>query len=450
MKHVRRCVLALMVVTIAAPAVQSQALRDKFAGLFVFGSNGLQLFLPGTADPNNPANVQIHGKHFLPASVDANGSLIGFISNAIAGSASNTPMAAASSGTTFGFEGGVPIATSASAGPVFGERAPTLGRGRVFVGFSQNSAHYSSLRGVDMNDIRLVFTHQNVTDATSPGCSAANGGDCGLMGIPKLENDVMNFKLGIDMNVTVRSFAVTYGLLDRLDVSFLLPLVSASMKGRSDAQIVPFGGPPAVHFFAGTPDNPVLNASQTVQGDASGIGDVATRLKLSVSRTARSAFSLLVDARFPTGSADDLLGSGHFAARALAIMSARFGDFTPHANLGYLMRTGDLENGAVLATAGFDHLLAPWATLALDLVSEFQVGASKVKLPGIVKYDSPFKRTVDPTNIPEMRDDLVNASIGMKFRTFGELTAVTNVLLPVNKGGLRPNYLYTFGLEYGF
>ena len=448
----RRYVFALLLLALAArpSTIQAQGLREKFSQLFVFGPGGLELFLPGSGDPSNPASIQVHGKHFLPSAVDANGSLISFISNAISGAAANAPSSAASSGTTFKFEGGVPVPTSVSSGPVFGERGPTLGKGRVFVGFNSNHAHFASIRGVDMHDIAFIFTHQNVTNKTLPGCDSIAGGDCNLMGVPKLENDIMPFRMSLDVDVTVNSFSLTYGLTDRLDLSFELPIVTVDMSGSSYAQIVPFGGPPVAHFFGGTPTNPILDASNSVTGHATGLGDVAARVKFNVNQTARSAFSLLVDARFPTGNTDDLLGAGYFTARGLAIVSARFGAFTPHANVGYTARGGPLRNDAVLATLGFDHLLAPWATLAIDLLSEFQVGANKLKLPGPVNYDAPFKRTILPTSMPDSRDDLVNGSVGMKFRTFGDLTAVTNAIVPLNRAGLRPNVLYTFGLEYGF
>lgn len=440
--------LAALVLT--AVPLGAQGLRDTFANLFVFGNNGIQLQLPGSADPNNPSSIQLHGNHFIPASVSANGSLIAFLGNAIAGTAASAPISAASAGTTFRFEGGVPVATSSSSGPLFAERAQTLGRGRVFVGFNQNHSHYESLRGVPMNDIRLIFTHENVTSADVPDCDATAGGDCNLMGVPKLENDIMLFNINLNVDVTVTSFFLTYGLTDRIDLSFALPVVSASLQGTSNAEIVPFGGPPVVHFFAGTSDNPVLSASQSVSGSATGIGDVAARLKFNVSQSARTGLALLVDARFPTGSEEDLLGTGHLAARALAIVSSRFGDFSPHANVGYLARTGKTENDALLTTIGFDHRMAPWATFAVDLISEFQVGANKFLLPKPVTYDSPFRRTIDPTSIPEIRDNLINGSVGMKFKMIGELTGVTNVIVPLNRAGLRPNLLWTFGAEYNY
>jgi hypothetical protein len=89
-------------------------------------------------------------------------------------------------------------------------------------------------------------------------------------------------------------------------------------------------------------------------------------------------------------------------------------------------------------------------TLAADLVTELQVGDSKLKLPGIVTYDVPFRRTVNPTNIPPMRDDVVNGSFGVKLTPAQKTTIVLNTLFPLNRGGLRPNLVYTAGIEYTF
>lgn len=445
----RRAAAFLLVAALGSP-LGAQGLRAQFTDLFVFGSGGIQLFLPGTADPNNPASTQAHGSHFIPATVDANGALIAFLGNAIASSAARTPLSAASSGTTFRFVDGAPVATSISSGPLFAERAQTLGKGRVFVGFNHTAAGYSSLRGVPLNDLRLIFTHVNVTESSSPGCSAAQGGDCDLMGIPRLENDLMMFRLNLDVNVAVTSFFLTYGLTDRLDLSFALPVVSATLTGSSDAEIVPFGGPPAVHFFGGTETDPVLHASSGVNGSATGIGDVSTRLKFNVNQTERTGFALLLDARFPTGSEEDLLGTGTFAGSVVAVLSSRFDQFAPHANIGFRYRSGAQENHSLLTTVGFDHLLAPWATFAADIVSEFQVGPSKLAIPGTVHYDTPFERHIEPSSIPEMRDNLVSGSFGFKFRTVGELTAVTNAIVPLNRAGLRSNLLWSVGAEFSF
>ena len=444
-----RSLAVLAALALGTTQLTAQGLREQFGKLFTFGS-GDQLFLSGSADPNNPASIQVHGAHFVPARVGANGAIISFISNAIAGSAASAPISAASAGTTFRFEGGVPVATSGSAGPLFAERSQTLGRGRMFAGINRTSASYKAIRGVPLDDIRLIFTHENVTEASSPGCSAAQGGNCDQMGVPRLENDLMLFNLSLDVTASVTSLFFAYGITDRIDVSFAAPLVSVSLNGSSSAEVVPFGGPPSVHFFGGTGDAPVLNAKNSVSGSATGIGDVAARVKVNLSQNDRVGFGVLVDARFPTGSEDDLLGTGNSSTRALAVVSARYGDFSPHANIGMLVRTGETENNAFLATIGFDHLIRPGATLAVDMIAELQAGDSKFELPTTVNYQTPFARSINPNPIPEVRDNLVNGSIGVKFRTWRDMNGVVNTIVPLNRGGLRPNMLWTFGVEYSF
>jgi hypothetical protein len=422
---------------VSAP-VAAQGLRDKISELFVFAPGQQPLFLGGTG---------VHENHFITSASTQNGILISFISNAISGNVAGIPVSATSGGSTFRFEGGAPVRTSVSPGPVFAERAQTLGRGRVFVGANVNRLHFETLRGVSLNDIRLNFIHQNVD---SPTCDSIEGRDCAPFGVPRLENDVIALRLALDIDMTVTSFFLSFGLLDRVDIGVALPIVSTSLVGTSDIQIISFAESTAAHFFGGTPSDPQLSTSRSVAGSATGVGDVAARVKVTVSQAERSTFALLADVRFPTGSADDLLGSGHVVARGLGILSARFGPFSPHANVGFLLRSTDSLNNAVLATVGFDHLMAPWATLAVDLVSELQVGEGKLRLPGTVTYDVPFRRTVEPTSIPNRRDDLINASFGFKFLTGSGITMVTNTLWPLNRGGLRPSVLWTVGLEYNF
>ena len=417
----RRWTSSLVGLVFVSTPLAAQGLRDQIAELFIFTAGKDPLFLGGTADPNNPANIQLHANHFIPAARAENGALISFIGNAISGNVANVPVSATSGGSTFRFEGGVPVRTSVSPGPVFAERAQTLGRGRVFVGVNVNRLHFETLRGVSLNDVQMTFTHENVT---GPVCDSIVGASCTPYGVPTLENDVIAVRVALDLDMTVTSFFASFGLLDRVDIGVVLPIVSTSLRGTSDAEIIPFGGPTAAHFWGGTPSNPQLSTSRLVQGSATGMGDVAARIKIH--------------------------GSGHLAARGLAILSARFAAFSPHANIGFLYRSGDLQNNAVLATVGFDHLMAPWAALAVDLVSELQVGESKLRLPGTVTYDAPFRRTVEPTNIPNERDDQINGSFGFKFVTGSGIILVGNTVWPLNRGGLRPNVLWTAGLEYSF
>jgi hypothetical protein len=442
----RLILLGCFGLTVSATA-NAQHLRDKISDLFIFGPGQQPLFLAGSADPNNPASIQAHGLHFIPSSNAENGALISFITDALGSSVGSIPIGSTSGGETFRIEAGVPVLTSTSAGPIFAERAQTLGRGRVLAGISRTGFRFATLRGVDMGDINLVFTHQNVD---FPGCSTQFGNNCALYGVPRLENDAMDFRLSMDLDVRVTSMYVTYGVTNRFDFSVVVPIVQAEFRGESDAQIRPFGGDSAFHYFSGTPANPVLTAHRQSLGSTSGLGDVALRLKLNLRNSPEAGFAFLVDGRFPTGSEEDLLGAGKFSGRALMILDSKIGDFSPHLNAGYLYHAAKQQNDAVLATVGFDHRLADPVTLAADLVTELQVGDSKLPLPGIVTYDYPFRRTVNPTNIPDMRDDIVNGSFGFKLLPARKTTIVLNTLFPLNRGGLRPNIVYTAAVEYTF
>jgi hypothetical protein len=442
----RRVLLTIALALVAGPA-QAQHLRDRLSDLFIFGSGESPLVLGGTSDPSNPDSIRIHGNHFVPAAVASNGTIISFLTNSIGSNVANVPVSATSGGTTFSFQGGVPTRTSTSAGPIFGERAQTLGRGRVLAGLSRTGVRFKTLRGVDLDHLRFTFTHAN---SDFPGCDSIAHGDCSLLGVPTLENETIDLNLALDIDLTVTGFLLTYGVTDRIDVGVALPLVSVSLTGNSNAQVNPFGPPPAVHFFGGTPDNPILTASRSVEGSTTGLGDVDARVKVNLRRAEPLSVAVLADVRFPTGSESNLLGSGAFAARGLAILSARFGNFSPHANVGYLYRGGQFETDAVLATAGFDHLLAPWATLAIDVISQLQVGESPLQVPGPVEIEAPYHRTVIPTVIPDTRDDIVDGSVGVKLTAAPGLTVVGNSEWSLNHGGLRPDVIWTAGLEYNF
>jgi len=78
------------------------------------------------------------------------------------------------------------------------------------------------------------------------------------------------------------------------------------------------------------------------------------------------------------------------------------------------------------------------------------LGEQKFSLPAPVQITIPFTRTIYPSDIPDRRDDLLNASVGAKLSTKKGMTFIVNALLPLNRGGLRASTLWTLGLEYGF
>ena len=429
----RPTVFALGWLLVLASPVSGQGLREKLErGLFSFGACDEPLCLPALVLQNNA-----HGRHYIPSAETGNAAIISFLTSAIGSNVSNIPISATTSGVTYRFEGGAPVRTNVSAGPIFAERAQTLGRGRMLVGANASSIRFNSLRGVPLSSLDFNFTHQDI-NAPSPGD-------------PTFENEIISVRTSLDVDVLATIAFATYGLTDRIDIGVALPFVSTSIDGLSVGQIVPFGGT-ATHYFGGTAANPILSAVAPVSGSASGIGDIAVRAKVNLSPSAasRTGFALLGDVRLPTGKEEDFLGAGSTSARVVGVMSSKFGDFSPHANLGFAIRNGENQTNAVLATAGFDQLLVPWATFAFDLISEWQTGGETLTLPEPVTLRTPFQRTIYPTNIPDRSDDLINASVGTKLSSRGGFTVILNALLPLNRGGLRTSTLWTAGVEYGF
>jgi hypothetical protein len=107
-------------------------------------------------------------------------------------------------------------------------------------------------------------------------------------------------------------------------------------------------------------------------------------------------------------------------------------------------------NNSVEANAGFDTLLSPSTTLAFDLIGSWPVGAPKVDVPAPVLFQAPVEHTVEVTNIPSRRDDLLSLSLGFKFRTTRGIQIVTNALFPLRDSGLQPSVMWTGGVEYNF
>src|SRR5262245_61466398 len=417
--------------TLVVTPAGAQHLRDRVLDLFRFGECGHPLCLDGSV---NAANG--HGDHFIPDVIATNGSLIGFLTSAIGTSIGSIPLSASSSGQTFKLVNGLPVKTSTSAGPIYGERAQTLGKGRLLLGASLTSFDFRTLRGTPLAQLIFNLVHEDRPPV-------------GVLGDPPLENDYIEVRMALDMSLRVSTLQASYGLTDGLDVGIAVPLVRTSLQGRSTAQIFPFG-PTAVHFFTGTPDNPGLRATAATFGSATGLGDIALRIKGRLVSSERFGLSLMGDARLPTGSEEDLLGSGHLALRGYVVGSARFGAFSPHLNLGYLVWSGDERNDAVLATAGFDQPLSSWATFALDLISEWQLGSPALELPGPVRYTVPFARTVFPSNIADRRDHRVVGSVGFKFQTKGGPLLIGGGLVPLKAGGLQPYVAWNLGLEFNF
>ena len=257
------------------------------------------------------------------------------------------------------------------------------------------------------------------------------------------------------MHVQMTAFTAvaTFGLFDHVDVGVAIPFLYSSLNGSSTALIMPV--------------RRERSAFLRRLGESVAERDVARERvggrhwqcgRAPESRDPREegvGVAFLGDIRMPTGNTENFQGSGAWGFEGIGIVSAQYGQFSPHVNLGYTTHSGSTINDAVLATVGFDQKMADWATLAVDVLSSWQVGASTYDLPQPVTltfYNNTTipqtSRTIIPSNIPDQRDNTIVGSFGFKFLTRSGVTIVTNALVPMLRGGLQPGAAFTLGVDY--
>jgi hypothetical protein len=426
----RRIVCALMTVVACAAPLRGQGLRDQVRNLFRFGNCGelVCLFL-------SPGN---HGTHFNPDADTSGTELINFLSDAIVVSVDNIPVGATSSGTTFQIgPNGTPIATSGSSGPIFGERSQTLGRGRFLIGVGVTGNQYESIRGVKLSDINLTLTHR---DNFPPG-----------LGDPSFEYDTLHIHTSMKVALTAYSLRMSYGLSNRIDVGVVVPVLDLSMSGTSIGTVFNTENPPEVpppHYFKQIGSTFQVTDTAHASGTATGIGDIAARVKVNLYQTRQEGVALLGEVRLPTGDNANLLGAGSAAFTAMAIASATYGPVSPHVNGGYVYRASKSQNSAALTTIGADASLSQRITLAADLIGQWQVGPNYLILPKPAHYID--GSVVRRTTIPSIPDNFVDGSFGAKALIAAQFTVVGNVIVPFTDAGMRSNLVWSVGLEKSF
>jgi hypothetical protein len=400
-----------------------------------------------------PASGPSHVAHFIGEDSPQFLALSQF-SAAVANQLSSFPIASSAGGFTYHFDPalGIFTRTSDSFGPVFAERADTIGKGKFNIGI--NHSHYTFDRIDDLSlrdgDVRLVFTHQDV-----------NNDNSNLE--PFVEGDVITASLFVKIETDITALVVTYGASDRLDLGLAVPLVSVDLEAQTEASIERLATgavAPDIHRF--------LNGSSTEtfrqSGNASGVGDILLRGKFRLVGSNKAALAIAEDLRLPTGEERDLLGTGATQAKTFLIGSIHLGTVSPHVNAGYTWSSGS-EEGAEIPdeisyTFGFDWAVSPRMTLAVDVLGRDFLNSQSVSV-----VDTTFQAntntdlTAPPTIVTatfprlvaeEGDSNSVLGSIGLKINPFGNFLLTVNGLFRLNNKGLQDDFAPLIAVDYSF
>ncbi len=381
---------------------------------------------------------------------------------------SATPLSTASGGVALEWDPEVNSFTrkTSSFGPIFAERAETLGAGRFNLGFSYLRLDYDTIDGIALGDGALGFDVKHEETGEGDGTTLDNF----------VEGDLVRLDLALEISTETLALFGSFGVSDRFDVSVALPVVSVEIEVGLEAQVKPlstggFDDPEGrlVHEF---PDGGQKLSPDPLHGEESGIGDLVVRGKYNLTPKAEGkGLAVAAELSFPTGDDDNLLGTGATGLKLLAVGSATFGRFSPHLNLGY----GGFSGGKtalpdqVHLAVGFDLALGEKVTLAADLFGRTLLDSRRLQ---ISQEDHLFRicdgcSGADPDEstmaIGSVRRDVLRtvkddlslffASLGAKIRlpATRDLLLTTNLLYSVSSDGLRDEDLIAlFGLDCSF
>jgi hypothetical protein len=429
----------------------------------LFGPEGLTL-------ANNPAFP--HYAHFVGSAQETLNQGVG---TAIATQLAILPIISPSSGFTFAYDSasGVFVRSTTSFGPIYSERADTIGRGKVSFGLSYQRFRFGSLDGINIHNIPAVFSH---VPGTGPG-----GAD------EPYEADVIRTANNLNLNMDQTMLYATVGLMKNLDVSLAIPLVSVRFGATSDATIVQVSGPTFVPA-PGVP--PVANPHQfpnggltntySSNGTAFGIGDVTLRLKQNIFQAGGLSVAAALDVRTPTGNAREFLGSGAAGIKPFVAVSGGK-RFSPHLNLGYQWNgssvlagnlTGatvgetnevaTIQNGPATSarlpsqyfySVGADYGATKRLTLNFDYLGQVLVHAPRVFASTITTQAIPGGTGALTLPTIAAGNDTIglnNAGIGFKYNLIDRLLFTANLLFRLDNKGLRQDVTPMMGISYAF
>lgn len=323
--------LSIMLLLLTTGVSAARSLRDLIPGLY--GGNGITLAPPPAGSP-----FPSHAPHF---SVDSAAS-INRLNEQITAALGPFPFSSSVGGFTFKYNPllNTFIRTTETLGPLFAERAPTLGRGKFSFHTAFTFFKYDTFNGESLDSLHVDALHQ--PDVIPPNDDRAS-----------FELDTIRINFDLDIRVRIVSLAATYGVTENLDVGILVPIVNVDMRVKSGAAVVtsPANSFPAVHTFVGGLENPDDSAS----GSATGIGDVVLRAKYSLLRSEVVDISGALLTKLATGRQGDFLGTGTTTIRPFLILSRTlFNLLTPHLNLGYEFNLDRGNQNAIEYTIGFD------------------------------------------------------------------------------------------------
>lgn len=320
------------------------------------------------------------------------------------------PVSSTGGGFTFRYDRELEVftRTTDSLGPIFAERAPTLGEGKLNFGFSYTYINFSTLEGEDLHHLNAIV----------------------LLDEKQKDKNLLQMNFDVDVESNLFSFYGTYGITDRWDISILVPVLQVQLDVNSTAKILNQTKKKGVSGKTlGYSFDSYDTLSDSVSGASTGLGDIILRNKYNLITSQWIDFASALDIKLPTGDEDELLGTGKTSVKTFLVFSKTINHFTPHFNLGYEFNSGSEGEDRTVYTAGTDYTFGKGNnhfSVALDIVGSHKTDKS------------------------DFGEDIVDISTGFKWSPRIGTLVFFNIQAPLNEEGLRADWIPTIGYELNF
>ena len=437
---------------------------------------GLGLALAGTARAETLRSVLAPNDPILQGSITPLGKAIGSqVANQI-------PALSTSAGYTYQWNPELEVLerSAKTFGPLFTERAVTVGQGKFNVNGSYTYVKFSQFNGHNLdkltNRVEKAFVPETgtteyfglfrpFTDVNNPNNPRAAGDQV---------------RLNLDLEAQIFDFSFTYGLLDDLDVNIDVPVLLTYARSEisetlPDPRCLGINGDCDFLLQNGVPgfglgdDNGFFHLPSQVKRESKlGQGDIHLRTKWApIAQPVRLAG--LLDLGLPTGDPANFQGTGDTRLGTSLIASKDLFSFLEfHSQAGVEFNCTDVNRSQARYAAGFTAQAASFAAFSVDFIGRSEFG-SQVRIPnsgrlpavrnidGVDTLTQPLAELTNdnsfkgrPLFVDIKRNDILDLAVGGRFAIGDHAMILANFLVPLNQDGLRADFVPTLAVETNF
>ena len=311
-----------------------------------------------------------------------------------------------------------------SLGPLFADRPITGGRRVWNVAFGFQRFSFDSLQSRSLLDDGVLLLDNRSTFADG-------------------FQQFIQVQSFFEVTGSATTFQATYGVHDNVDVGISVPILSLDITGRQQEvydvsrDFAGLGGQVAlarVRALYSAPSGLVTTVNDS--RSASGLGDVAVRVKVALNR--RQDAAITAELRLPTGKEEDFLGQGNVSSRVSLVVGRQVNERTGVSGSAGFTKS-DLTDefayqGSVNVAAVRSRL-----TLGLDLLGRTLLDGAKlsqVRTDVFVSTDG-RRSFFDRTLWTDSTLNLLQLAAGAKVHLSGLWVLTGSVIFQADSNGLK-------------